>query len=303
MSTHRSRSGRTALTGLLVVSITAACSTLIGLDDYRVEEPQSAAGGSAGMTSSGGGGRVCADRLDCDDGIDCTEDSCEEGTCRHVPNDALCSGENACGPSVCNVIQGCRLLEPSEVTLVDATTRNGSFETGMLPDPFPWTTDSNQDLVVIYDCTSPSTPCEGIHAFISASHGDRLLWLGGVDDHHDSAYQFVDLPAGTVGLRIVADLKFQTEETGPSNQDVFEIWLRGISDPMPLIESPLHRSLSRDAQGSSAQWSRDVTLVDDADVRPVAGRTVRISFESTSDDEDLTDFFVDNIRITATVCE
>lgn len=306
MVTNRSFSAHRILTGLLVVSSAAACSSLIGLDDYRVEDVQTASGGGAGDTSTGGSGGTSTGQcepLDCDDGIACTEDICEDGTCRHVANDALCSGAGACGPSICDATQGCQAPEPpSEVTLVSATTRNGSFETGILPDPAPWLTTSNKDLVVIYDCSSPGI-CNGIHGAISATQGDRLLWLGGDHDHQDSAFQLLKLPPGTIGLRIVADVNFQTEETGPSNHDTFEVWLRGAVDPMPLLESPLHRSVSRDAQASSAQWSRGVVLVDDADVSELAGETVRVSFESISDDDAYTDFFVDNIRITASVCE
>lgn len=297
MFTNRSFSAHRILTGSLVVSSAAACSSLIGLDDYRVEEAKTASGGSAGATSTS----KC-DPLDCDDGIDCTEDICEDGTCHHVPNDALCSGEGACGPSTCDVDQGCQPTEPpSEVTLVNATTRNGSFETGILPDPSPWLTTSNKDLVVIYDCSQDT--CDGIHGSMSATQGDRLLWLGGDHDHQDSAFQLLQLPPGTIGLRIVADVNFQTEETGPSNHDTFEVWLRGAVDSMPLIGSPLHRSVSPDVQAGSAVWSRDVVLVDDADVSELAEETVRVSFESISDEESYTDFFVDNIRITVSVCE
>ncbi len=55
----------------------------------------------------------CQDGPDpnCDDGITCTADSCNEGTdsCDHIPNDALCSDNKFCtGIETCDPLAGCQ---------------------------------------------------------------------------------------------------------------------------------------------------------------------------------------------------
>lgn len=49
--------------------------------------------------------------VDCDDGIDCTVDSCDEtaDACKHVASNALCDDKNVCnGTETCNATKGCQ---------------------------------------------------------------------------------------------------------------------------------------------------------------------------------------------------
>jgi hypothetical protein len=53
--------------------------------------------------------------INCDDGVACTADSCNESTdaCVHTPNDTLCSDGNACnGAEVCSATTGCQAGTP-----------------------------------------------------------------------------------------------------------------------------------------------------------------------------------------------
>ncbi len=59
----------------------------------------------------------CAGPADCNDGIGCTDDLCEAGTCRNVPNDGLCEMGMSCELGVgCTGMacdeSPCRLLAP-----------------------------------------------------------------------------------------------------------------------------------------------------------------------------------------------
>jgi formylglycine-generating enzyme required for sulfatase activity len=45
----------------------------------------------------------------CDDGIDCTDDSCNGNACVHAPDDAGCQDDNACTLAVC-LPDGCKLI-------------------------------------------------------------------------------------------------------------------------------------------------------------------------------------------------
>ncbi len=65
----------------------------------------------AELCVAGPGGSVCSPGtpIDCDDGLSCTVDSCEEpGTCAHAPIDGLCNDGNPCdGVESCAVGLGC----------------------------------------------------------------------------------------------------------------------------------------------------------------------------------------------------
>ena len=53
---------------------------------------------------------LCADNADCDDGVDCTVDSCDQdGNCQYLPNDSLCDNGDFCdGAETCDAIAGCQ---------------------------------------------------------------------------------------------------------------------------------------------------------------------------------------------------
>ncbi len=49
------------------------------------------------------------DTCNCDDGIDCTVDSCLNGTCQHVPDDSLCPEGSECTSWLCDPSKGCTM--------------------------------------------------------------------------------------------------------------------------------------------------------------------------------------------------
>ncbi len=58
---------------------------------------------------------ICQTDADCDDGIACTDDSCNEAndSCDNVPNDSLCSNGLFCdGIEICNPFLGCQVGTP-----------------------------------------------------------------------------------------------------------------------------------------------------------------------------------------------
>jgi hypothetical protein len=77
-------------------------------------EGGSAGGGSAGEGGGGTGpifGEPCVDDPQCDDGLDCTVDACdqERGRCRYVTDDSVCSDGVYCnGAEACDAALGCR---------------------------------------------------------------------------------------------------------------------------------------------------------------------------------------------------
>ena len=87
-------------------------------DGGDVEEGSEGEGAEAGDTEAGdegeeedGGGETgCATAEECDDGVDCTLDSCDvrDGTCKNDAFDATCDDGNPCtGIEICDVVLGC----------------------------------------------------------------------------------------------------------------------------------------------------------------------------------------------------
>jgi hypothetical protein len=244
----------------------------------------------------------CLRAVDCDDGIECTVDRCEEGVCVSTPSDALC-GTGTCQPELCDSDLGCL----QELTLIDDTAMygNGSFEHGAIDGngqgPPPWTYNAAWNLV--YDCAE-TDGCQGAlgaNLLTRASHGARVLWMAGVNDHVDDTSQHLTLPAGARVLRVRADTSLQTESATPTNEDVLEVWLLDAVGA-PLQPTPLWRRTAEDASTDSSAWTTDGIDVD-VDVSTLTSPEVRISFRSFTDDSSITDFFLDRIRVTTLVCQ
>ena len=54
--------------------------------------------------------QFCTDPEQCDDEVDCTEDSCDEGmqSCDKTPDDSLCDDANTCTDDTCDGLTGCQ---------------------------------------------------------------------------------------------------------------------------------------------------------------------------------------------------
>lgn len=83
----------------------------------------SSSGGRGGGSNDPTLGTSCLDDGQCDDGIDCTADACDNALarCRHVANDDLCADDSFCnGIEVCDLSVGCRSGPPTACS--DETT-------------------------------------------------------------------------------------------------------------------------------------------------------------------------------------
>lgn len=98
------------LSALFALGLLAGCSALINPDEGRlgggedagVSLMDSGPGGDDGGPDTDGGdpgedaGAACPGG--CDDGVACTVDRCEDGSCRHAPDDGMCPAEERCNP-------------------------------------------------------------------------------------------------------------------------------------------------------------------------------------------------------------
>ncbi len=100
---------------------------------------------------------------DCDDGIACTVDSCDEETdmCLHAPDDAACNDGNDCTVDTCLADSGCEHVAGNEGQVCDQGNCNGTCSGGLCvpcacdddadcDDGFACTTDSCDNGVCVY---------------------------------------------------------------------------------------------------------------------------------------------------------
>lgn len=131
---------------------------------------------------------ACVRNEDCPrDEHDCTEEVCDDGTCRHVPNDELCDSDNAC-PSSCDAETGCIQFTALEL-LADP-----SFE-----QDAHWTANEvNQDDP---DKTYIWVPLDRLVVLSpTARTGDRVARLTSRADQGAALFQSVRLPGNTRAL-------------------------------------------------------------------------------------------------------
>jgi len=245
----------------------------------------------------------CINNGDCaTDNVSCTVETCSNHVCSHVATDSLCPASgDVCKPNKCDAAVSCKQVDISvQNTLMDADSiGNGSFELGSLPAT-GWSEDG--PYYITKDCGAAGCIPGSNMGKTKASAGKVLAWLGGIlDAGVGDLSHTLALPAGTRTLRIQADTNFQTQSKATTNNDFFQVRLMDAS--YVQIGGPLLSKSNLDAQtGSTHPWTLngvDVTT----DVSVYAGKVVSVSFWSSSDTASITDFFLDNVRVMATVCQ
>lgn len=132
--------------------------------------------------------------------------------------------------------------------------------------------------------------------------GAYSAWLGGVDSSRDHLYQTVAIPPGTTGLTLAFRYYVETDDSLTVAYDYMYVSI-GPPAPSTGIGLPPPGALqivsftNRDA--SSNAWR----LFNGVIPGNWSGQTVELRFRSESDVSDITNFLVDNVELTATVCE
>src|SRR5262245_60366228 len=119
----------------------------------------------------------------------------------------------------------------------------------------------------------------------------NLLWLAGVNDCVDRAIQDVNVPADTTMLVLTGKIQVR-KRTLADDQDIARIQLRTTSDT--VVQELIHW----DGVTQLTAWTPFSATIPGGH----AGQAIRISVESTTDDNTLTDFYFDSLALTATVC-
>ncbi|MEI9948093.1 MAG: hypothetical protein WDO74_03730 [Pseudomonadota bacterium] len=116
-------------------------------------------------------------------------------------------------------------------------------------------------------------------------------------------YRVLSLPVGTTKLQLLVDINFQTKSRATTNHDYFEARLLDSNQAL-IGGGPLAAFSNVTAQINSARsWTKDGINVTVPVPAAVAGKAVFLKFWTSVDTSLRSDFFFDNVRVTATVCK
>lgn len=242
----------------------------------------------------------CTNDGDCNDGNECTTEVCTDNRCVFT---VLAQGE-ACTGGVCNGVQTAPKCGPCETQLITATTGNGSFETpGPAVQSAKGWVDSSENYYLIYDnADGPFAGATGSTA-IKPGNGSYFAWLGGpVDAGVTSLTTALMLPAGAKTLTVLADTNFQTKNATAANHDSFQVRLLDATTD-EQIGSPVYAATNADAQtGTLHAWTGN-GINKTVDVTALGGKQVNLMFWASVDTLYVSDFFLDNVRVSVNVCQ
>ena len=261
----------------------------------------------------------CLTGSDCaTDNVSCTVETCTNHVCSHVATDSLCTPSgDVCKPNKCDASLSCKQVDitaSKDVIATGTTVGNGGFEQVYAPDPknYPnlfsavgWTDVG--DYTIIYACPSGCTASNGL-TYTGPGGANHLAWLGGTKQASiTSIDRLIVLPAGTVKIQVTADMNFQTKVTGTTKRDLFEVRL--LDAAKAQAGPALYSASNLNAQtGTATSWTADgIKATSDVSAYVVAhpGGDSYISFWSSvlGGGNTTTDFFIDNVRLNATVCQ
>lgn len=154
---------------------------------------------------------------------------------------------------------------------------NNGFEDGLSS----WV-EETEDIIV--DTSYPSLP-------ITPYEGSWLAWLGGRNDANDVLYQDFAVPAGLSRAQLRYRLYISTDESGEA-RDYLYVRVR-TTDGTVIEEVEQFDS----AFSKKGQWvERSLNL---ASLPGRGGQTLRLQFKATTDGSQLSNFFIDQVSITA----
>ncbi|MEO7033375.1 MAG: hypothetical protein ABI548_05885 [Polyangiaceae bacterium] len=249
---------------------------------------------------------ACVVDADCNDSVSCTNDKCTNHVCSNVTDDSKCTlSLDACNPNRCDAKFDCKpvmlTLTTSPLISANTTVGNGSFAAVTVVkvknhEADLW--DDTGDDYVIYSC-----PCASTNGTTGKNTGDNnyAAWFGGTADAHvDELSQVVTLPVGTTTVHFQADTNVQTASTAVTNHDSFD--MRVYDSSQVQIGGSIATLTNVTGQtGVAVAWKPN-GIDNTVDLSAHAGEQVSIDLSSNVDGALNTDFFIDNVRVTATVC-
>ena len=179
--------------GVFFTFLVVGCGEDTPPDPFLVHDTGAGGTGAEGgaPTDAGGAppqldpdwGAPCLDDEQCDDGVDCTNDACDDevGRCRHEPDDALCADDVYCdGEEVCEPNTGCVEGEPVACSDNDTCTIDRCVEETRSCETLARDMDGDGDTV--WNCRGGGD-CDDQNPRVSSEHAE--VCANGVDDDCD----------------------------------------------------------------------------------------------------------------------
>ena len=290
---------------------TAAAEKCVACADTGAGVTQDAGCSSAKPLCDPSGAPTCYQCLtdsDCaTDNVSCTVATCTNHVCSQVATDSLCASSNdVCKPNKCDVTADCKQVDISAQKVligIGSTQGNGGFEDASATVAAGWADFGGYRIV--YNCNGGCTASNGSTVPAMGS-GAFVAWLGGTASASTTGTDhLIVLPLGTVRLQIIADINFQTKGAAAGNKDFFEVRL--LNSAKVQVGTALYKASNSNAQtGSARAWTKDgINVITDVAAYAAAhvGEDSYLSLWSSVDMSVTTDFFIDNVRLTATVCQ
>ncbi|QQE79883.1 protease pro-enzyme activation domain-containing protein [Alicyclobacillus sp. SO9] len=146
--------------------------------------------------------------------------------------------------------------------------QNGGFESGTSP----WVESSSGGYQLI-DTTNPHT-------------GSYSAYLAGYNNANDSIYQTISIPSSATKVTLSYWTDVQTTETTHS-YDFLKVELRDAN-------GNVLKTIQTQSDATATGWKSQ-----SFDISGYAGKTVEVYFDGTNDSSNPTDFFVDDVSVTA----
>jgi len=127
---------------------------------------------------------------------------------------------------------------------------------------------------------------------VTPQTGNYAVWMGGLDSATRSIYQDVVIPAGATNVSVTGYRYIATEEIA----GVYDTWTATLRNTGGGVIETLGSFTNADALEA---W----TVFAYSPITNIGGQTIRLHLENTNDITNNTNFFIDSLTLSATVCQ
>jgi hypothetical protein len=121
--------------------------------------------------------------------------------------------------------------------------------------------------------------------------GAYYLWLGGVENENDAAYQTITIPGGVASATLSFYYNIYSEEDTSIAYDTFTVTIRNTSGAVLATVGNWSNINQDPAPGNPYYHQKTFSLL------PYAGQTIRVQFASVNDSSLVTSFRVDDVSV------
>lgn len=232
-------------------------------------------GGDAGDGAGGEPPSGCQRAADCDDEIDCTVDSCVNGACSHTPDDSVCSGDNC---ETCRAGIGC--------VAGQKTTKQLLLDPGFDLSAGDWVDSSSDVPNIVAGADAPSSP-----NLVKIGPGEA----NATELQYSDVFQAITIPERTVALSLSLSYRFT-----PGTKDKADEYVTAALYALDSVK-PAKQFHSFDGdEPAQSTWRAVSYNATPSDLLELAGNDYTFDLVGYSW---LATYWLDDVQLTATVCE